>query len=398
MNQIVENHTYPTDWEEKKLGDLGVFLKGKGISKNDKKETGYPCILYGEIYTRHHNYIKDFYSFIDEETASKSMVIKKGDILFAGSGETKEEIGKSVAYLDDTVAYAGGDIIILRTKDVNAQYLAYSLNHGKLAVERAKLGQGHSVVHIYSKELTKLSISLPLIEEQNKIVSILSSWDKAIELKEKLIEQKKEQNKGLMQKLLKGEVRLPNFQCGWKETLMSDCVEIMNGYPFKSNFFNEEKGIPLIRIRDIKAKKLTTFYNGEYSKEYLVNNGDVLIGMDGEFNITMWNKGIGLLNQRVMKIETKPGHDKYFIYQLLIPLLSKVEDLTPSTTVKHLSNKDIYNLLVKIPSYEEQVAIGKILLNSDKEIELLESEVYNLIKQRQHLMQQLLTGKIRVKV
>lgn len=399
MSRFKEIVTYPSDWKTKKLGELGSFLKGKGISKSETKESGLPCIRYGEIYTHHHYYIKEFYSFIDEETAKKSTGIRKGDILFAGSGETMEEIGKSVAFLHDEKAYAGGDIIILRTQGVNSQYLAFALNEGRLAKERAKLGQGHSVVHIYPKDLKELIVYLPSEDEQQKIASILSTWDKAIELKEKMIEEKRQLKKGLMQKLLTGEMRLPGFNESWIEMSMDNCIKILNGFPFKSKFFNEEKvGIPLIRVRDIKAKEITTYYSGDYSEEYIIKKGDLLVGMDGEFNITMWDKIDGLLNQRVMKVIPKRGFDLYFIFQLLMPKLKKIEMLTPSTTVKHLSNKDIYSLKVKMPSYPEQKAIGMVLFKSDKEIALLESEVAYLKKQKKGLMQLLLTGKVRVQV
>lgn len=411
MNQIVENHTYPTDWEEKKLGDLGVFLKGKGISKNDKKETGYPCILYGEIYTRHHNYIKDFYSFIDEETASKSMVIKKGDILFAGSGETKEEIGKSVAYLDDTVAYAGGDIIILRTKDVNAQYLAYSLNHGKLAVERAKLGQGHSVVHIYSKELTKLSISLPLIEEQNKIVSILSSWDKAIELKEKLIKQKKEQKKGLMQKLITGDVRLAGFQKAWKEGSIKDLGILKggNGFPEKYQNYNSGK-YPFFKVSDMNKEgneKYLDVANNYISEKILSEIKATIIPKN---SIVFAKVGAALLLERkrilkedscidnnMMALTPKSTIDFTFVYYLL--LNSKLSKVSNVGALPSMNATDVYKIKCKFPSdYLEQKAIGELLSMFDREIDTLMKEVVEIKKQKSGLMQQLLTGKIRVKV
>lgn len=116
QQQIKEKNTikYPTDWKAQLLGEIGEFIKGKGISKREIKVNGIPCILYGEIYTDHHVLVRKFKSFIDQKTALKSTRIKKGDLLFTGSGETKEEIGKAVAFLGDVEAYAGGDIIILR--------------------------------------------------------------------------------------------------------------------------------------------------------------------------------------------------------------------------------------------------------------------------------------------
>lgn len=390
---------YPRGWELTPLGNLGIFLRGKGISKSETVDSGIPCVMYGEIYTQHHYFIKRFSSFINKEVASKSQRVYKGDLLFAGSGETMEEIGKSVALLSNVEAYAGGDIVILRPHNVNSLYLSFALNNGKLANERAKLGQGHSVVHVYSKDLQHLRIPLPPKEEQQKIVSILITWDKAIELKEKLIEQKKEQKKGLMQKLLSGRVRLPGFYGEWESKLMANCLKIMTGSPFKSEYFNEEmNGLPLIRIRDINSVELKTYYSGPYSDDYLITKGDVLIGMDGNFNITMWNKITGLLNQRVMKITAKDGYDLYFLYQKLNPELRKIEHLTPQTTVKHLSNKDVNGIKTKMPKLKEQQAIGEVLNNFDKEISLIENEVVYLKKQKQGLMQNLLTGKARVKV
>ncbi len=88
----------PSDWEVKTLGELGTFSKGKGILKEQVILEGLPCIRYGEIYTTYDFIIKDFKSFINEDVAKESNEIKKGDILFAGSGETAEEIGKAVAY------------------------------------------------------------------------------------------------------------------------------------------------------------------------------------------------------------------------------------------------------------------------------------------------------------
>jgi type I restriction enzyme S subunit len=85
----------PVDWDVVKLGVLGSFAKGKGISKSELSESGIPCIRYGEIYTVHDTIIKKFHSFIDSEIAKQSYRIKQNDILFAGSGETVEDIGKA---------------------------------------------------------------------------------------------------------------------------------------------------------------------------------------------------------------------------------------------------------------------------------------------------------------
>jgi type I restriction enzyme, S subunit len=200
---------YEGRWKQFRLGDIGTFLKGKGISKSETLDEGIGCIRYGEIYTVHHFYIKKFYSYINEEIAKKSTKIMKNDILFAGSGETAEEIGKAVAYLGESIAYAGGDIIILRPKiEVDSLFLSYILNFGKVATERAKLGQGNSVVHIYPKSLSTLSFRLPSYEEQCEISRLLKTVDNEINLMEQERNELNDQKKGLMQLLLTGKVRV----------------------------------------------------------------------------------------------------------------------------------------------------------------------------------------------
>src|SRR5438270_773443 len=81
----------------RRLGEIGTFLKGSGVTKSQALSGQLPCVRYGEIYTHHNDYIKNFHSFISHEVALTATLLKRGDILFAGSGETKEEIGKCVA-------------------------------------------------------------------------------------------------------------------------------------------------------------------------------------------------------------------------------------------------------------------------------------------------------------
>jgi type I restriction enzyme, S subunit len=200
---------YSSHWKKTDLGNLGSFLKGKGISKSETIEEGIPCIRYGEIYTVHHFYIKQFCSFISKEVAEGGQEIFENDILFAGSGETAEEIGKAVAYIDNTPAYAGGDIIILRpNKEIDSLFLSYMLNVGEVARERAKLGQGNSVVHIYPKSLSSLNVMLPSYKEQCEISKMLKTADKEIDLLEQELEELQLQKKALMQLLLSGKVRV----------------------------------------------------------------------------------------------------------------------------------------------------------------------------------------------
>ena len=164
-------------WVNSQLGEIGLFRKGKGIRKDDVLDSGLPCVRYGEIYTRHHDYIKKFYSFISPAVASEATSINSGDLLFAGSGETSEEIGKCVAYLSDEQAFAGGDIVIYRAPSQDAKYLGFLMNHESVVVQKMQMGQGDAVVHIHAKNLAGIEVCLPSIDEQKAISGLLSDMD-----------------------------------------------------------------------------------------------------------------------------------------------------------------------------------------------------------------------------
>lgn len=123
--------TIPQEWKVSRLDEIGTFKKGKGIARKDLIREGIPCVLYGEIYTKYHYFTDKLSSFISKEIADRSEKIKNGDLLFAGSGETAEEIGKSFVYLGNEDAYAGGDIIIMSPQKGHSLFLGYVTNHRK---------------------------------------------------------------------------------------------------------------------------------------------------------------------------------------------------------------------------------------------------------------------------
>ncbi|WP_127844558.1 restriction endonuclease subunit S [Psychroflexus aestuariivivens] len=159
---------------------------------------------------------------------------------------------------------------------------------------------------------------------------------------------------------------------------LENCVDILSGFAFKSKLFNkEEKGLPIIRIRDVTSNSVSTYYDGEYKEEYIIQNGDILIGMDGQFNLTEWRGGKALLNQRVCKIIPKNNKvDKDFIKFMIPKSLKEIEDKTSFVTVKHLSVKKIKEIELPELSLETQKRIAEILDNAaalrDKTQQLLQ--------------------------
>ena len=196
------------EWEVKRLGDLGAFLKGSGVRKEEARSGELPCIRYGEIYTHHDDYIRSFNSWISRDVAATASLLRRGDILFAGSGETKEEIGKCVAFVGDSEAYAGGDIVILRPTGVDSSYLGYLLNTPALASQKSSRGQGDAVVHISATALASINLTLPTPAEQTAIAEVLSDMDAEVSALEARRDKIRKLKQGMMQELLTGRSRL----------------------------------------------------------------------------------------------------------------------------------------------------------------------------------------------
>lgn len=196
------------EWEVKRLGEVGAFLKGSGVTRDQSGSGGLPCVRYGEIYTSHHNIVRAFQSFISKEVANNATPLKMGDILFAVSGETKAEIGRCVAFVDNFEAYAGGDIVILRPINSDSTYLGYALNTQEICRQKASRGQGDAVVHISANALSTVEIKLPPKGEQTAIANILSDMDAELAALEARRNKARQLKQGMMQELLTGKTRL----------------------------------------------------------------------------------------------------------------------------------------------------------------------------------------------
>ncbi|RUO93223.1 restriction endonuclease subunit S [Corallococcus sp. AB018] len=212
MQQLLTGRTrlpeFSGRWETMKLGSLGSFSKGKGIRKDEVLTEGMPCVRYGEIYTQHNDVIRSFYSFVSREVAKRSRRLRTGDLIFAASGETAEEIGKCVAFLGHEEAYVGGDTVLLSPSGHDPQFLGYLLNQPSVVVQKARMGQGDAVVHISARNLASLTVSIPRQDEQKAIAAVLSDIDAEIDVLNQRREKTRLLKQGMMQELLTGRTRL----------------------------------------------------------------------------------------------------------------------------------------------------------------------------------------------
>ncbi|ABM27875.1 restriction endonuclease subunit S [Nitratidesulfovibrio vulgaris] len=169
----------------------------------------------------------------------------------------------------------------------------------------------------------------------------------------------------------------------WKRVYVSEIAMVQNGFAFKSKFFSRDEGIPLIRIRDILSAETEHKYFGQFDKEYLVHNGDLLIGMDGDFVAAYWPGKEGLLNQRVCRIVIESeNYDKKFFFLALQPYLDAIHEKTSSVTVKHLSSKTVNEIPLPLPPLNEQ---NRIVAKIEELFSELDAGVENLTKAKEQL-------------
>ncbi len=418
----------PDDWEVKRLSEFGYFCKGSGISREESNTGELPAVRYGEIYTIHNDYIKSFKSHISNEVASKSKRLKQGDLLFTCSGETKEDIGKCVAFIGNEKAYAGGDLLILSpTINIDSLFYGFFLNTNISVKQKSSMAQGDAIVHISTESIGKILVPLPPLAEQKRIAKALSDVDALISTIEKLVQKKKNIKQGTMQNLLTGKKRLPAFaksgkykqselglipedwevkninkECtikariGWQglkstEYLDSGDYILITGTDFDSGFINW------------KSCSYVTKWRFDQDKNIQIKKGDVLVTKDGTIGKIAFLDSIpmqGTLNSGVFVVRPK-NNDK--IDSVFLSLIFKsvwfdsfLEQITSGSTIVHLYQKDFVKFDFPLPSKEEQTAIANVLSSMDKEIESLNAKLEKYRKLKTAMMQQLLTGKIRL--
>ena len=240
---------YKGDWHKRKLNEICLFFKGNGLSKSDLSNEGFPCILYGELYTTYKNEVISDIVSKTTTTLSNPFLSKNNDLIIPGSGEDPIDIAVARAiYQNDIIL--GGDLNVLRPKsNVSAAFLSYQLN-GVRRYDIAKKAQGKSIVHLHNSDLKEVCVSIPTYDEQLHIVKLLTKIDEMIETQSKIIDNLILQKKYIIYSLL--EAIQDNEKIMLKDLLFDYNVKttINNEYPalsstasgmyLQTEYFNKE--------------------------------------------------------------------------------------------------------------------------------------------------------------
>ncbi len=406
---------YPKDWKELNLGKSSILkarIGWQGLTTAEYLDNGEYFLITGTDFKN--GFIDwDNCVFVEKERydQDKYIQIVEDDVLVTKDGT----IGK-VALVKDvpkpTTLNSGVFVIRPVGNSYYPQYFYHILMSEHFRDFLGKLSAGSTISHLYQKDFIHYNFPAPpTMEEQKSIATALTDLDELITGLEKLISKKKDIKRGAMQQLLtpphKGGKRLPGFSGEWVETNFGKYIFLQGGYAFSSSTFKKD-GVPILRISNIQAgcidlNDIVFSNDNSITKQFIAHTGDVLIAMSGA---TTGKIGVyqnlrqAYINQRVGKftiIENKA--DLNFIRHITQSLRfeSELTKQIAQGAQPNISGKQIESFVLDFPEdIEEQQAIAQILSDMDTEITQLEAkkEKYQAIKQG--MMQELLTGKIRL--
>ena len=407
-----------------KLGDIAtVEISGVDKKVKDGEENIHLCNFVDVYYNwaitmaRHDN----FMLATARPNEISKFQLKKGQVALTKDSETRDDIGISTYIADDfdDVILGYHCALITPNKDIlDGRYLNALMHTDYAKKYFACNASGSGQRYALSAE-TLNSFPVPVIplQKQKQIGEIFSALDKKIELNKQINQNLEAMAKQLYDywfvqfdfpneegkpyKSSGGEMVWNNklkreIPEGWKVKSIFEELDVQYGYPFSTELFTEtETSIPVVRIRDIVANTVSAYTTENTDSKYLLNKGDLVIGMDGNFHINYWSDDISYLNQRSVRLRALNDSNVSIIQARLDiePYIKAKEARAKGSTVGHLSDKDMKELYVMVPSEygarnEFDALLYQIILNRN--------EIISLTKQRDHLLPLLMNGQVSV--
>ena len=376
---------FTEEWKKDSLKDVASISKGLGISKEQLSDSGLPCILYGELYTKYKSeVITDIYSKTDIET--KGLVSSKAnDVIIPCSGEAAIEIATARCVPVSNILL-GGDLNIIRLNGQDGRFFAYQLN-GKRKIDIAKVAQGVSVVHLYGEHLKKIKIAYPSIEEQTKIAEMLSLIDRRISTQNKIIEDLKKLKVAIIENVF--EDKCCNYKIGDiirqvsnrnKSNNVLNVLSVSNklGFVEQSEQFEDRT----VASEDITKYKIVR------TNDFAYNPARINVGSIARLK---QQHESGIVSPMYICFHTKKDvlpeyleiffHTQFFKHEMYKRLEGSVRLC--------LSYEGLTNIPIFIPGIPVQLEISKRIFVFERKIATEECYLNALEQQKQYLLQQM---------
>ena len=382
---------YP-EWEKDKWSALGDFVASGTLSKADLAETGTPCILYGELYTKYGEIAHTIYS---KTSATSHTFSQYDDVILPKSGETPEDISTATCVPYDNISL-GGDLIVFRHNEkVIGAYLSYLIsNRAKNAI--ASIAQGKSVVHINEKSLANIELSYPDTEEQQKIANFLSTVDEVIAQSEAEVQNLEQQKKAAMQKIFSQEVRFQREDGTdypeWENTSLGKIGDVAMCKRILKEQTSENGDVPFFKISTFggtpDAYISYQLFNDFRQTYRFPQKGAILISAAGTIGKTVRYNGEDAYYQdsNIVWLE----HDDSVVDDFLYQFYQQVSwEGLEGSTIKRLYNKNLLETPISLPCLEEQQKIADFLSAYDEAIRYAKQELDKWKELKKGLLQQM---------
>lgn len=388
----------PQEWEVKTFSELGSTLSTNTLSRDMmNEESGYALnIHYGDVLVKYGeilNCSKINIPCINYEYAENNLgaQLQDGDVVISDTAEDYS-VGKATELqgIHNTKVFSGLHTIAYRAnKNIFApRFLGYYFNSSIYRKQLYPLIQGIKVCSISKSAISNTKLALPPLAEQKKIAEILCTWDDAIEKQSKLIEKLELRKRGLMQRLLTGKTRLPGFAEPWKQIKLGEICNLTTGR-LDANAMVSNGEFPFFTC----AKEVYKINNYSFDTEALLVSGN------GEYvGYVHYYKGKFNAYQRTYVLDGFNCNIFYMYYELKQYLPKRIMRTKSNSNTPYIVKDTLFDMELLLPSDVEQKLIAKLISSADKEIETQRKKLEALRHQKRGLMQQLLTGKTRVKV
>ena len=420
----------PQHWSVMRLGQIGRLSKGNGGTKQDETAWGVPCVRYGDLYTTHNHFIRETRSFVSEEGALAYTPIQYGDVLLAASGETLEEIGKSAVNLMQRSACCGGDVIVLRpTVDVNPVFFGYALDCPEAQAQKAGMGRGFTVVHIYSAQLKSLAIGIPPLLEQAAIATFLdretAKIDALVTEYRTLIELLKEKRQAVISHAVtKGlDPTVPMKDSGvewlgevpehWRVATIRRLSSAVKTGGTPSEYPAREEtteGVPWYTPGDFNGNSIRLATAAKQLPAQAVEGGEATLFPKGSVLVVCIGATLGKVgfidrvssaNQQINAILPAPDIQGDFLAYSLAVKGDVMRLLSNASTIGIMNQEKTKEIWIAASPIKEQIAIVEVLDAKTGELDALVSEAEQAIsllqERRTALISAAVTGKIDVR-
>lgn len=370
----------PQEWEVKKLGEVGKLLSGLTYTPSNIQSDGILVLRSSNI----QNGVLAFDDNVYVKVSSYTPV-KAGDILICVRNGSQNLIGKTALITQEAEGCAFGAFMAVFRSPIS-KYVFYLLGT-ELYRKYIFRNLGATINSINGSDLKKFRFPFPPLAEQRKIAEVLGVWDEAIEKQARLIEKLALRKRALMQRLLSAKLRLPGFSEPWKKVKLGDICNITTG-KIDANAMESNGIYPFFTC----AKEIYRI------NKYAFDTEALLISGNGEYvGYIHYCKGKFNAYQRTYVLDKFKANIFYVKHALQYHLPKRILQTKSNSNTPYIVIGTLQDMIISEPSIKEQTAIAEVLTAADREIELAKEKLERLRRQKRGLMQQLLTGKKRVK-